>query len=1133
MRYLLLLLFITIKYSLLAQTTIISTGSSWKYYDLGTDLGTSWNSPSYNDATWSSGNAILGYGTINAGSINTTLSYGSNSNNKYPTTYFRKTFNYTTTGNETYYKASALIDDGAVIYINGNEIERVNMPIGTISYSTLASGTGDEDNYNSFIIPTSSIQNGSNTIAVEIHQRTASSSDIGLDLSLTAHFDLNIRFIHFGSKGNPLNGLRITWRDDTGNDSIKWGYTTSYSNGKFKAISRELYSDSLFEYSFPILNANSTIHYSIYSNTFGAWSQDMTYKTSVDTNSTNFKFVSFGDCRTYLSDWEAVSTKVPEADFTLFNGDIINNGGVGSDWDDWFDYGNDFISSHIVYHTFGNHENQGTGSFNYDNIYVMPENPSGSEKYYSFTFGNAVFICLNSEDPSSTTQYNWLIQTFSNNSDKTWKFVWFHKPFYTSPSHQTDMHSYWNTWWKAFDDYGVDVIFNGHTHNYQRTKPINRNVSTTAAVDHYGNCPKSGRCQIVTGRAGAPAVGVGSGWFIHTSSPDLHYGMAEVDGNTFTFVVRDTSNNILDSFQLVKDFDIVMSSTPEGPVGSSNGSATANPSGGHSPYTYLWNDASTTSSISNLDSGWYYVTVTDDVECELYDKVHVDTTNTPQYVTTDAATNVLITEATLNATIKPLSGGYIAGMKFQYGATTTYGTDVYTDPTTFTTSNTTVYFNLTGLNSATTYHYRILGQNGSVTYYGSDISFTTSSASVPTVNIGSDFSNVSSSVAENSSNEVVSDGGATINERGVVYSTSTNPTLSDSKKTSSGTIGVYDIALLSLAASTTYYTKAYATNSVGTTYSSLEKKFTTEPQTQAVIDSVTVDPNTPDYITVYFQNGDGEGTMLIIKENADISKYPSDGVSADDYYYDANYGNGYDLGDGNYVVFNGSHSKGDITIGNIDNTLDYFFAIVEYSGTSSETNYRIGDAGKDNTLGTSLPIELIDFTVENQDSFINIQWVTASEVNNEWFEIQKSINGEEFYNVKKVRGAGNSNQRLQYNVKDYQLINGISYYRLKQTDYDGRYTYSNIKVVHIKNIIGLSISNITTDANKIDFSYNSSIEQNSKIQLIDITGRIVYNTQASGIGSHSVSIPMNNMNHGMYFIRLTSSTKTISYKVLF
>ena len=284
-----LIIAITFFFSLftaLGQTTIFNTGSNWKYDDSGTDLGTSWSGTSFNDASWSSGNAILGYGTINAGTINTTLSYGGNSSNKYPTYYFRKTFNYSTTGSETYYKVTALIDDGAVFYINGTEIKRTNMPTGTISYSTWASGTGDEDNYYTFTIPKTAIQNGTNVFAIEVHQRNASSSDIGLDIGLEAHFDMNIRFIHFGSQNNPLDKLRITWRDETGVDSIQWGYSTSYSQGKFKAKSRALYDgDSLYEYSFPALTASSTIHYSIYSASYDAWSQDKTFQTSVSSSS--------------------------------------------------------------------------------------------------------------------------------------------------------------------------------------------------------------------------------------------------------------------------------------------------------------------------------------------------------------------------------------------------------------------------------------------------------------------------------------------------------------------------------------------------------------------------------------------------------------------------------------------------------------------------------------------------------------------------------------------------------------------------------------------------------------------------------------------------------------------------------
>ncbi len=66
----------------------------------------------------------------------------------------------------------------------------------------------------------------------------------------------------------------------------------------------------------------------------------------------------------------------------------------------------------------------------------------GEETYYSFNYGNAVFICLNTEDSDNTAQYNWLLSKLEENKDQTWKIVFFHRPFYTSPSHVGEMDAY-------------------------------------------------------------------------------------------------------------------------------------------------------------------------------------------------------------------------------------------------------------------------------------------------------------------------------------------------------------------------------------------------------------------------------------------------------------------------------------------------------------------------------------------------------------------------------------------------------------------------------------------------------------------------------------------------------------------
>ena len=156
--------------------TVVTDGDVWKYLDDGSNQGTAWRSPSFNDSSWASGPSGLGYGD----GPRTTVSFGDDPNNKHITTYFRKTFEVT----ESFDTASLdlFYDDGAVVFLNGNEVGRVNID-GAFNYLTTASGTvGD-----GATIPidiTNSLLLGTNTLAVEIHQRSGSSSDISFNVEL-------------------------------------------------------------------------------------------------------------------------------------------------------------------------------------------------------------------------------------------------------------------------------------------------------------------------------------------------------------------------------------------------------------------------------------------------------------------------------------------------------------------------------------------------------------------------------------------------------------------------------------------------------------------------------------------------------------------------------------------------------------------------------------------------------------------------------------------------------------------------------------------------------------------------------------------------------------------------------------
>lgn len=174
MKTTLLLLFISlIGFS---QTTLIPLGSSWKYLSQGSAAPTNWNTSSYSDATWPSGTAQLGFGDGDESTITPQVVSGST----VITTYFRKTISIATPSNCS---VSMVIDDGSVVYINGVEVNRFNLPTGTILYSTLTP-TFSENAPVTFTVPASAFISGSNIIAVEVHQNALSSSDLSFDLKL-------------------------------------------------------------------------------------------------------------------------------------------------------------------------------------------------------------------------------------------------------------------------------------------------------------------------------------------------------------------------------------------------------------------------------------------------------------------------------------------------------------------------------------------------------------------------------------------------------------------------------------------------------------------------------------------------------------------------------------------------------------------------------------------------------------------------------------------------------------------------------------------------------------------------------------------------------------------------------------
>lgn len=191
---------------------------------------------------------------------------------------------------------------------------------------------------------------------------------------------------------------------------------------------------------------------------------------------------------------------------------------------------------------------------------------------------------------------------------------------------------------------------------------------------------------------------------------------------------------------------------------------------------------------------------------------------------------------------------------------------------------------------------------------------------------------------------------------------------------------------------------------------------------------------------------------------------------------------------------------------------------------------------------TGLPVELLSFEpslTSNQE--VTITWQTATETNNDFFTVERSQNGATFNAFATVQGAGNSSSTLSYNAVDKDPLNGISYYRLKQTDYDGKYEYFDIVSVEYNiNKDGSCVLKVfpnpckgTCTINLADCMHGESEEMT--IEIVDAIGNKVYSqVPARDLdGGFSFSVNTNNnLAPGAYIISGRSSNEKYTKRVI-
>lgn len=165
---------------------LVPSGSVWRYRDLRAPPPADWRSPDFSDADWPAGPARLGYGR---GVEATVIQFGGNTQDRNPVAWFRHSFDFEDPAQVATLSLRLLRDDGAIVYLNEEEVVRSNMPAGDITDTTYAAGTvfgADENTFFHYTVPPSALRSGRNTLAVRVHQSTPTSSDLAFDLELVA-----------------------------------------------------------------------------------------------------------------------------------------------------------------------------------------------------------------------------------------------------------------------------------------------------------------------------------------------------------------------------------------------------------------------------------------------------------------------------------------------------------------------------------------------------------------------------------------------------------------------------------------------------------------------------------------------------------------------------------------------------------------------------------------------------------------------------------------------------------------------------------------------------------------------------------------------------------------------------------
>lgn len=204
---------------------------------------------------------------------------------------------------------------------------------------------------------------------------------------------------------------------------------------------------------------------------------------------------------------------------------------------------------------------------------------------------------------------------------------------------------------------------------------------------------------------------------------------------------------------------------------------------------------------------------------------------------------------------------------------------------------------------------------------------------------------------------------------------------------------------------------------------------------------------------------------------------------------------------------------------------------ITWTGLSSFSDF----TGNGN--GSPLPINLLEFNATPLVEAVELTWTTATETNNDFFTLERAKDALNFEVIHIEDGAGNSNQILNYSWIDTNPFDGYNYYRLKQTDFDGAYTYSMLRVVNF-NIPESSSSNWVNVFpnpiinNKVYLNFGEIESEKVVVTFYNLTGQVVWQQKITAVSNKTSELKIEGVSHGLYYIHILNGSMVENKKIM-